>query len=194
MNFIKKYRRKKRDKQERKEAIKRKLTAMTARYQDYALNRNTPGVEKNPDFHLVVSLTTFSKRIDDVYLTIESLFQQSRKADKIVLWLSKEEFTEDDVPAILRKQCERGLEIEFCEKNLRSYKKFYYALQKYPNSLILTVDDDVLYPLDMIDQLCRAYRKEPDVVHCQRAHRITLDGNGNVLPYREWEARTEDTD
>ncbi|MDO8863665.1 hypothetical protein Q6D67_18385 [Haliea sp. E1-2-M8] len=30
-------------------------------------------------------------------------------------------------------------------------------MQQFPDSLILTVDDDIMYPPDMIDQLLRAY-------------------------------------
>ncbi|CBL46357.1 Hypothetical protein HDN1F_27740 [gamma proteobacterium HdN1] len=187
MNFIKKLRRQKRNQLARAEAIQARARALSIQYQDFALNRTTPGTASNGPIPLVISLTTFSRRIDEVYLTIESLFQQSHKADRVVLWLSKEEFSPDDVPAILRKQCQRGLQIEFCEKNLGPYKKFFYTLQKYPDSLILTVDDDVIYPIDMVDKLYRAYCRQPNVIHCHRAHQITFDASGRLLPYQEWE-------
>lgn len=192
MNIFKKLRRQKRDKLLKAEAVRRRATALGIQYQDFALNRTDPGVAPNQPLPLVISLTTFNKRIDDVHLTIESLFQQSHKADRIVLWVSREEFTEADVPAVLRKQCARGLQIEFCDRDLGPYKKFYYTLQKYPDSLILTVDDDVLYPIDMVDKLYRAYLRQPNVIHCHRAHQVTLDAKGNVLPYREWGATPMD--
>lgn len=180
----------KREKQKRlqkAEARKLRSAVLSAQYQDFALNQIDSGVEANESVPIVVSLTTFSERINDVYLAIESLFQQSRKAGKVVLWLSKQDFSLDDIPAVLRKQCKRGLEIELCEKDLGPYTKIYYALKKYPDSLILTVDDDILYPIDIVDQLYRAYQKQPNMIHCHRAHKIRLDGNGRVLPYSKWD-------
>ena len=166
---------------------------LKALYQDTALNSLVRGVSSDHSTNVIISLTTFKQRINDVHLTIESLFQQSRKADRVVLWLSAEDFSADDIPAILQKQCERGLEIRFCEKDLGPYTKFYYALQAFPESLILTVDDDILYPLDLVDQLYRAYRKHPDMIHCHRAHKMLLDSDGEILPYKKWKRFTQNT-
>lgn len=41
---------------------------------------------------LICTLTTFPDRIDSVQYTIKSLFNQSMKPDKIVLWLAESEF------------------------------------------------------------------------------------------------------
>lgn len=187
-------RRKKRSEQLRKELIRLRYSGLLCQYQDFALSRTAQGVAPSQDTPpVVVSLTTFDKRINDVYLTIESLFQQSHKADKIVLWVSKEDFSSEDLPAMLKLQMKRGLEVEFCEKDLGPYTKFFYALQRYPDSLVLTVDDDILYPPDMIDQLVRAYRKAPDVIHCHRAHKMTLGANGRILSYKQWARFTQDS-
>ncbi|MAY39907.1 MAG: hypothetical protein CMN82_14000 [Spongiibacter sp.] len=135
---------------------------------------------------MVVSLTSFGQRIHDVFLTVESLFQQSLKADKVVLWLSADEFNEESLPAVLKKQRERGLEIHFVPEDLGPYTKFYYALERYPDALLVTVDDDILYPLDLLDQLYIAHLLEPNKIHCGRAHRIAVDKNGDLLPYKQW--------
>lgn len=184
--MFRKFRQQRKQKLLKADAVRRRSSSLSVLYQGYALNQTTRGVAPNDHHPLVVSLTTFNKRIDDVYLTIESLFQQSRKADKVVLWLSREEFGEADIPEILNRQRERGLDIEFCDQDLGPYKKFYYSLKKYPDSLILTVDDDILYPIDTIDLLYRAHRKQPDVIHCHRAHQILLDASGKALPYKQW--------
>jgi len=157
-------------------------------YRDSALNSELSGVGNNLENEIIVSFTSFNARINDVYLTVESIFQQSLKADKVILWLSTENFPnkELDLPEILKKQSLRGLDICFVDEDIGAYKKIYYALKKYPNSLILTIDDDILYPLDMIDQLYRAYRVEPTIIHCHRAHRITFDDSGRLLPYLSW--------
>ncbi|MCD2449148.1 hypothetical protein GO003_001910 [Methylicorpusculum oleiharenae] len=161
-------------------------------FQNLALVESTPGVGNDIDQELVVSLTTFPARINDVYLTIESLFQQSLKADKVVLWLSKAEFDPLDLPQTLRNLERRGLTIAFCDEDLGPYKKFYYALSAFPDSLLITVDDDILYPPDMIDQLYRAWKREPQLVHCQRAHKIAFGRNGSILPYKHWNKTIRD--
>ena len=197
MGLLHRYRQRRRalrKKAELSQAIALRANALTVQYQGLALNQREPGVAKNSPQQIVVSLTSFGKRIHDVYLTVESLFQQSHKADKIVLWLSNEEFNEHNLPAVLKSQRNRGLEIEFVDGDLGPYKKFFYALKKYPDALLITVDDDVLYPIDIIDRLYSAYLQEPEKIHCGRAHRITLDNQGQLRPYKEWRRHSNDAE
>lgn len=185
--------RRRRQKKELALLTQQKQIAANLHYQQLALSETRPGVGNDIAQDLVVSLTTFNKRINDVYLTIESLFQQSLKADRIILWISREEFSPDDVPRTLRNLEQRGLTIAFCDEDLGPYKKFYYAVQQYPDSLIVTVDDDVLYPPDTLDMLYRAWQREPEIVHCHRAHKIGFDARGQLVPYRRWDKNTSDS-
>lgn len=195
MELFKKAKRRRKEKAAKLESIRQRTALLTCMYQDHVINRTDPGVAIGPDAPpIIVSLTTHSKRINQVHLTIESLFQQTCKAAKIVLWISTQEFSPDDIPYALRNQCRRGLDIEFCDEDLGPYKKFFYALQKYPEHLILTVDDDVLYPADMIDQLYRAHLKEKDTILCHRAHLMKFGASGDLLPYLDWELGTSFTE
>lgn len=157
--------------------------------QNYALHSATNhrlGItETKRDQALTVSLTTYGQRIHTVYLTIESILVQSLKADRIVLWLAEDEFTYEHLPETLKNQEKRGLTIKFC-KDIRSYKKLIPGLNTYPNDLIVTIDDDIIYPIDHIDRLYKAYLKEPDIIHCHRAHRMQFNENGQLLPYNQW--------
>lgn len=155
-----------------------------------ALNSERYGTDPSSDRRLMVSLTTFSKRIDDVYICIESLLQQTLRPNKLVLWLSREEFSEDDIPASLRLQMKRGLEIKFCERDIGPYKKIIPALLEFPDYKIITVDDDVIYPVDLVDKLYRSYQSDPTVIHAFHAHQISLDASGNLLPYKQWQRPT----
>lgn len=157
--------------------------------QSQTLNSKRSGIGNIKDHEIVVSLTSFPARINDVYLTIESLFQQSLQADRVILWLSEENFPngERDLPEILLKQKERGLEIEFVSGDLGPYKKIIYSLERFPQALIITFDDDVLYPVDAIDLLYRAYIKQPDVIHCHRGHRMLHSTSGSLQSYQNWE-------
>ena len=56
--------------------------------------------EKYFDHQVIVSLTTYGKRLYDVAFTIESIMQQSVKANRIVLWLEDRCDAHLPVPAI----------------------------------------------------------------------------------------------
>lgn len=134
---------------------------------------------------IIVSLTTYSKRIYDVHLTIESLFRQIVMPNKIVLWLAEDEFNKENIPYILKKLEKKGLEIGFC-KDLKSYKKLIPTLRKYPEDIIITVDDDILYPYDFIENLYREYSKDQECIYFYRGHKITFDKNKGIQKYDNW--------
>lgn len=182
--------------EKRRAKLNRKLEALLNRHkiiercqylQDKTLHSTTSGIGNDKEHELVVSLTTFGKRIHDAYLTIESIMQQSLRPDRIVLCISAEDFSESTLPETLKLQQKRGLEILFCERDLGPYTKYHYTLQQYPDSLIITVDDDFLYPIDTVDLLYKSFLKLPNTIHCHRGHRITLSENGEIRPYKQWD-------
>lgn len=144
------------------------------------------GTGNDKEHSLVVSLTSFDKRIDSLHICIESLFQQSLKADKIILWLSKKNFINKDIPENLLRLQSRGLMIEWVEEDIGPYKKIIYSLKKFPESIIITVDDDVMYPSDAIDLLYKSYLRMPKSIHCNRAFKMKVR-EGKLASYRSWD-------
>ena len=137
------------------------------------------------DTELIVSFTTYSKRIHDVHLVIESIAQQTVKPHRIILWLDEDEFTLETIPLILQRQIDRGLEVRFC-LNYRSYKKLIPTLDAFPDANIITIDDDFLYPHDMIEVLLREHRAFPKCILGHIAHKVMVH-NKRISPYIEWE-------
>ena len=137
---------------------------------------------------LVVSLTSYPKRICQIHYTIYSLLSQSYKPDKLVLWLSKEEFPNglDSLPAILLRLQRYGLDIRWCEGNLKSYKKIIPSLEVFKEAVIVIADDDALYAPDWLEKLATAYEKDPTSIHCHWAGLVSLDSNLALRPYSEW--------
>ncbi|MEP5253965.1 MAG: hypothetical protein ABJQ39_02820 [Winogradskyella arenosi] len=135
---------------------------------------------------LVVSLTSIPKRIHFVPLVVKSMLNQTYKPKKIVLWLGLELFPnkEADLPKALLDLKSHGLLICFRE-DLKPHTKYFYAFKSYPEELIVTVDDDLFYPKDLLNRLMLTYKKYP---HCVIAHRVRyIQVNKNaVLPYRNW--------
>ncbi|WP_107038134.1 hypothetical protein [Brumimicrobium mesophilum] len=135
---------------------------------------------------LIVSLTTFPARINKIWLVIECMLRQTHKPDKIILWLSKEQFGSLEIlPKRLLKLRDRGLEIVLCEGDIRSHKKYYYTLKKYPISAFITVDDDFFYPSNMIEELFSEHQKHPKDICFLRGHMMTTQ-NGKVESYNSW--------
>ena len=156
-------------------------------YERLFLTNDTKGVTEtlHGGKRIIVSLTSYGQRIHDVYLVIESMMQQTLKPNKILLWLAEEEFTTEAIPASLRKLEERGLEIKFCE-DLKSYNKLVPTLRQYPDDIVITIDDDVIYPIDLIDRLYKQHLLHPKDVICTHAHIIEFSLDGKPVPYVQW--------
>ena len=134
---------------------------------------------------IVVSLTTYPKRIDTLHLTIKSLMAQSRPPEKVLLYLGDD--VEDKlITKDLRHLVGKGLEIRTGYENLRSHKKYIFAMQEIENSLLVLADDDLIYPYDLIETLYKMHCVYPDCIIARRTHKISVDANGNILPYGQW--------
>lgn len=134
------------------------------------------GINRRPRAQkIIVSLTSHPQRIHSVWLTIETLLRQLVKPDEVILWLAESQFEGlDSLPERLLRLQARGLTIRFCE-DLRSHKKYFYALQEYSRDLVILADDDLFYPRDTISQLLRLHRRWPDDICCITAEVIEPD-------------------
>jgi hypothetical protein len=142
---------------------------------------------KNNKGRLIVSLTTFPLRINRIWLVVETLLRQTYKPDIIILWLSKEQFKSiDELPKKLLKQQNRGLNIQFRDGNLKSHKKYFYAIKEFPEDYLITADDDIFYHSTMIEKLVELNRKYPASICCHRAAKVKKL-NGKLLPYSQWD-------
>jgi len=146
--------------------------------------------EKLCEEEVIVSLTSYGKRIYDVYLAIESIMQGSIKPNRIILWLSEEEFSNKTLPQTLQKQMKRGLEIHFC-KDIKSYKKIIFALKEFPNSCIITIDDDLIYNFDLVENLVAAHKENPNCIWANRIHEMTYNENNSLKSYLHWNMSSE---
>lgn len=140
---------------------------------------------------IIISLTSFPPRIKHVKYTIQTLLNQTLKPDKIILWLAETEFPkkEKNLPKSLLKLKKYGLSIEWYNENIKAYKKLIPSLEKYPNDIIVTVDDDVFYQPTWLEILYKSYNTNKNAIHCHRAHRIKT-ANNDVLSYNNWEYGT----
>lgn len=138
---------------------------------------------------IIVSFTSYPPRIKSVHRVVESLYRQTVKADEIILYLSLDEFpkVEAELPEKLRRMIgQGGFRIAWVCGNLKSHKKYYYALQEFQDAVVITVDDDKIYAETMIFDLMESYKRFPDSVSARIA-RIILKRPETLEQYVKWE-------
>jgi hypothetical protein len=133
----------------------------------------------------IVSLTSFPARIDDVWICVETILRQSFKPDAIILWLSQDQFKEVTLPKNLTNLVERGLTIRFVSGDIKSHKKYKYALEEFPYDYVITFDDDLYYNEHLLENLVNLKKEFPNCVPTNRAHKLIFEDN-SILPYRKW--------
>ncbi len=122
---------------------------------------------------IIVSLTSYPGRINNLSMVIKTLLIQTKRPDLIILWLAEDQFAneEKDLPDELLNLVSYGLTIRWC-KDLKPHKKYFYAMQEYPEDIVITVDDDVYYSPRMVSVLMDEYAQHKNSVICIRANRI----------------------
>jgi hypothetical protein len=146
--------------------------------------RQEPGV--------IVSLTSFPGRIDTLWISLESIYRQKLAPEEVVLVLSEDEFPDGRVPLSVSAFAARGLKIIFHKGNIRSFKKLIPLLEIYADKVIVTADDDIIYPRSWLQQLVKAHNDRPDYVLGYRGASITREGT-DVAPYINWSRATRET-
>ncbi len=138
------------------------------------------------DIIITASLTSFPARINYVHLAVKSLMLQSCKPDRIILWLADEQFPDHTLPKNLTDLEKYGLEIKWCD-DLYGHKKYFYCLQQQKeNEVIITFDDDIIYPIDAIKRLVAKHREFPDCLVCERAQAIVRKADGALENPGRW--------
>ena len=160
------------------------VNAAVKRQQIIALIPSLLPLESKHFPQYIVSLTSYGKRLTDTApFAIITILHQTVKPDKIVLWVANED--KENIPHVMKKLTEKGLEIRFC-KDIKSYKKLIPALDSFPEDYIITADDDIFYPQNWFEQLVVEHKNNPHKIICHRAHRIKVGEDHNPIPYNKW--------
>jgi hypothetical protein len=133
---------------------------------------------------LVVSLASYPARIEHAWIAIETIFRQDVLPDRLVLVLSEAEFATRELPARLRAQQRRGLEILWTTDR-GSHNKLVATRRAYPEATIITVDDDAWYEPWVVSRLVDEARRHPGTVIGLRGWAIARSHSG-LAPYVDW--------
>lgn len=133
---------------------------------------------------IIISLASYSERYSTLYLCLQSLFSQTFHVDEVILHIAN---PKDSLPKSVYQFEDQGLCIREVPEDLKPHNKYYYVMQEYSNDIIITVDDDVIYPKNLIELLVTSYSKFPCAVSAGRAHGIKIDINGCPIEYTQWD-------
>lgn len=132
---------------------------------------------------LIVSLTSIPFRLNRIHLVIRSLLYQTQKPKKIILWLDNS--LQNKIPSNLKKLYGDIFTIEFTSLN-SSHVKLVPTLEKYPNEIIVTCDDDLMYDKNWLKGLYEEHLKYPKDIIAYTLRQIQFDENKKLLPYNQW--------
>ena len=136
---------------------------------------------------VIVSLTSFPKAIPFAIQAIKSILNGSVLPNKVILYLTASQFPEGKIPSgLIDLEKNTVFEVRFYEENIRSYTKLIPALKDFPNDIIVTVDDDILYNKNMLNGLLHLHKKYPNAIVGHRVRHLKLNA-----PYRSWKRYKE---
>lgn len=144
---------------------------------------------------VTVSLTTISSRAYRISKTIDSLCRQFYKPQEIILWVSKESHMIDEgieektVNHLRWRYRKHNVKIQYTP-NIGSYRKLLPLLNKnsgtIPETLTVTVDDDVEYPAWWLRNLWKAHLKHPNQVICFTGDQVKTVDQYNFAKSSDW--------
>lgn len=132
----------------------------------------------------VISLTSWTKRIASVGLTIFSIYRSCPNFH-ICLTLSLQEFPNKfyDLPDDVKCLCQRNiLEILWVDENVKSLKKILYCIERYTSHPIISADDDLIYTCNYAKELYDLWRLNSNKI-CTINAEQPLHTNGTATLY-----------
>ena len=132
---------------------------------------------------IIVSLTSIPSRLSTLDIVIASILSQDSPPQLIILWLNYS--LKGKLPKrLLHLQSDLFI-INYCE-GTTSYRKLLPSLKAYPNSTIVTCDDDMIYPSNWLSNLYNSHLAQKQCVISQVGRLIERDDNGELKPYKNW--------
>lgn len=132
---------------------------------------------------VIVSLTTIPSRLKTLPITIKSLLDQDCTPEKIVLWVNSD--LRGQLPRRLTKLEGGVFEIRYSPYTF-SHRKLIHSLEEFPEKVIITCDDDLIYHPSALRLTYAQHEQHPDKVIGNRCREITYDDKADVLPYLQW--------
>ena len=133
---------------------------------------------------VTVTLTSIPSRLNIIDITIRSILNQPQKPQKILLWLHQD--LKGQIPKRLAELEGDVFQIFYQKELTCSHRKLIYSLQKYPDTTLITCDDDLIYQPEWLESLYNDHLQHPNSIIANECRSISYDTNGELLPYKQW--------
>ncbi len=60
-------------------------------------------------------------------------------------------------------------------------------MERFPDACIVTIDDDLMYEFDLLENLIQCHKDNPNDICACRMHRITVDNEQKPNSYLKWD-------
>lgn len=138
-----------------------------------------------PTLPVIVTLTSIPSRLHIIDITIRSILNQPKKPQKIVLWLHED--LQNQLPQKLSNLVGDIFEIRFQKELTCSHRKLIYSLKEFPNTSLITCDDDLIYRPEWLASLYNDHLIYPTSIIANECRKISYKENSELLPYKQWE-------
>ncbi len=139
--------------------------------------------ESAPSLPIIVSFTSIPSRFHVIHLTVRSILAGSHKPEKVVLWLH--ESLQQRVPESIVTLIGDRFEIRYVADDC-PHLKLVHSLQSFPEKLIVTCDDDLMYAPGWLNALYQDHLKYPADIIANECRAVAYDEAGGVRPYYYW--------
>ena len=136
-----------------------------------------------PTSAVVVSFTSIQSRLHLCHLTVRSILSGTTCPKLVVLWLN--ENLKEEVPARLLKLTGPRFEIRYLASD-EPYLKLLPSLLAFPDSAIVTCDDDHMYAPDWLERMHADHLAFPQDIIAHVCRNIEYDESGSARSYECW--------
>lgn len=144
----------------------------------HALNGRT-----NDTLPVIISLTSIPSRLKAVALTVRSLLAQDVAAQKVILWLHHS--LRQQIPPVLAELEGDIFSINYVDLTC-PHRKLVHTLALYPEAIIVTCDDDIMYSRDWLQRLYQDHLRYPRAIIAHESRKIEFEPDGLPKPYHQW--------
>jgi hypothetical protein len=134
---------------------------------------------------VIVTFTSIPSRLHVLSTTVRSLLNQSVQPERIILWLNHD--LKGQLPGSLTHLVGDRFSIEFRDGH-SSHRKLTFALTEYPNHILVTCDDDLMYPTDWLARLLTEHTQHPRDIIAHECRTIAYEQSGEAQAYKYWNA------
>lgn len=140
-----------------------------------------------PKIPVIVSFTSIPSRLPTLHLVVRSLLTQTYRPERILLWLHDD--LRNQIPKQLQELISERFEIRYVNKTT-SYRKLVHSLVEFPDSVIVTCDDDIMYRPTWLESLWQDHLVFPNDVIAHECREIRYN-NGELAHYKDWANQSE---